>query len=224
LAEDPAELFMLNAEAIRLRLFTRAEDLPEGLRRLPIKTIHINKSPIVIGNLKTLTPAVAARWGVDLDAALRHAEVAARRGASLGGLWDEVFARPAGQDAPDVDEDLYGGFIGNADRRTLERLRTLPPAELADRHPAFEDGRLDELLFRYRARNHPATLSAEEAAQWRSHCAERLHAGAGGALTLAAFFERIDQLGDGLAEDDERGQAILGALYDYAEQIAPDAP
>ena len=224
LAEDPAELFTLNAEAIRQRLFTRAEDLPEGLRRLPIKTIHINKSPIVIGNLKTLTPAAAARWGVDVDAALRHAETAARRGASLGGLWDEVFARPVAAGTPDVDEDLYGGFIGNADRRTLERLRALAPTELAERHPAFEDGRLDELLFRFRARNHPTTLSAEEAAQWQAHCAERLHAGAGGALTLAAFFERIDQLGDGLAEDDERGQAILGALYDYAEHIAPEAP
>jgi len=222
LAEDPAELFSLNAEAIRARLFTRAEDLPEGVRRLPIKTIHINKSPIVIGNLKTLTPAVVARWGIDLDLAQRHADVAAQRGASLGGLWDEVFARPAAAGTPDVDEDLYGGFIGNADRRTLERLRALAPAELAERHPAFEDGRLDELLFRFRARNHPATLSVEEAAQWQAHCAERLHAGAGGALTLAAFFERIDQLGDGLAEDDERGQAILGALYDYAEQIAPE--
>ncbi len=49
----------------------------------------------------------------------------------------------------------------------------------------------------------------------------RLHEGAGGGLTLSAFFERIDQLSEQLAEDDERGQDILGALYDYAEQIAP---
>lgn len=224
LAEDPAELFTLDAATIRQRMFTRAEDLPEGLRRLPIKTVHLNKSPIVIGHLKTLTPAVAARWRIDLAAALRHAETAARRGASLGGLWDEVFARPAAAEPPDVDEDLYGGFVGPADRRTLERLRALPPAQLAERRPAFEDGRLDELLFRYRARNHPATLTAEEAGQWQAHCAARLHDGAGGALTLAAFFERIDRLGEALAEEDERGQAILGALYDYAEQIAPEAP
>jgi exodeoxyribonuclease I len=31
--------------------------------------------------------------------------------------------------------------------------------------------------------------------------------------------ERIDVLGE--SADDERSQEILGALYDYAEQIAP---
>jgi exodeoxyribonuclease-1 len=56
LAHDPAELFTLDAAAIRERLFTRSEDLPEGVARLPIKTIHLNRAPIVIGNLKTLGP------------------------------------------------------------------------------------------------------------------------------------------------------------------------
>ena len=42
LAQDPSELFSLDAAAIRERLFTRTEDLPEGVSRLPIKTIHIN--------------------------------------------------------------------------------------------------------------------------------------------------------------------------------------
>ena len=45
--------------------------------------------------------------------------------------------------------------------------------------------------------------------------------GQGGALTLAGFFERIDKLSEQLSDEDERGQEILGALYDYAEQIAP---
>jgi len=35
---------------------------------------------------------------------------------------------------------------------------------------------------------------------------------------LQAFFDRIDELSE---NTDERGQDILGALYDYAEQIAP---
>ena len=41
----------------------------------------------------------------------------------------------------------------------------------------------------------------------------------GGGATLAQFFERIDVLSESA---DDRGQAILGALYDYAEQIAPE--
>jgi exodeoxyribonuclease-1 len=72
---------------------------------------------------------------------------------------------------------------------------------------------------RYRARNFPATLSPAEQAQWQEHCAHRLHDGAGGALTLQAFFERVDLLE---AAADERGQDILGALVDYATAIAPE--
>ena len=45
LAHDPRELATLNVDDIRLRMFTRAADLPEGVARLPIKTIHLNKSP-----------------------------------------------------------------------------------------------------------------------------------------------------------------------------------
>ncbi|MDQ5896023.1 MAG: exodeoxyribonuclease, partial [Pseudomonadota bacterium] len=54
LSHDPSELLGLDAETLRLRLFTRADALPEGVTRLPVKTIHINKCPIVISNLKTL--------------------------------------------------------------------------------------------------------------------------------------------------------------------------
>jgi exonuclease I len=76
LAHDPRELATLNVDDIRLRMFTRAADLPEGVTRLPIKTIHLNKSPMVVGNVNTLTPALAQRWGIDLAQAAQHAEVA----------------------------------------------------------------------------------------------------------------------------------------------------
>ena len=59
---------------------------------------------------------------------------------------------------------------------------------------------------------------SQDAERWVDHCSARLHEGAGGSTTLSEFFERIDQLNE---EADERGQEILGALYDYAEQIAP---
>ena len=222
LAHDPAELFELDAEAIRARLFTRQAELPEGQTRLPIKTLHINKSPVVIGNLATVNDATAQRWGLDKAQALAHAALLAEKGEALTGLWARVYQR---EPLPplDVDEDLYGGFLGQEDRRQLQRLRTLDGEALAQRvaagRIAFEDGRLEELLFRYRARNFPGSLTETEQARWQQHCAARLHGGEGGALTLSAFFERIDALGE--QAEDERSQDILGALYDYAETIAP---
>jgi exodeoxyribonuclease-1 len=218
LAHDPSQLAGLDAATLRLRIFTKQDELEEGVTRLPIKSVHINKSPIVIGNLKVLSSERAAHWGLDVDAAMRHAEIAAAMPALPAKLWSEVYARPAPEQASDVDEDLYGGFVGNNDRRILTKLIGMSAAQLASQHPAFEDRRLEELLFRYRARNFPASLSEAEQQRWQRHCAERLHQGQGGSETLSRFFERIDSLSE---DADERGQAILGALYDYAESIAP---
>jgi len=222
LAHDPRELAGLDAETLRLRLFTRTADLPEGVTRLPIKSIHANKSPIVVGNLKTLTPATAERYAIDVERALVHAQAATDVATLMQGAWRELYARPASGTPVDVDEDLYGGFVGSDDRRKLERLRALPAEQLAQQRVAFDDPRLEELLFRYRARNFPDSLAAEENERWIDHCSARLHDGAGGGLTLSAFFERIDQLNEEAEErGDERAAEILGALYDYAEQIAP---
>ncbi|MBW8891466.1 MAG: exodeoxyribonuclease I [Burkholderiales bacterium] len=157
LAHDPSELRDLDVETLRLRLFTRTADLPEGVVRLPVKGIHLNKSPMVVGNLRTLAPA---------------------------------------------------------------QLRALSPEELAKDRTGFDDGRLEEILFRYRARNWPELLSAEEAERWEALRAARLFKGEGGARTIEMLFSEVDALSE---TADERGEEILGALYEYAEAIAPEA-
>jgi exodeoxyribonuclease-1 len=214
---DPSELFNLNVETIRQRLFTRAADMPEGMTRLPIKSVHLNKSPMLVGNLKTLSAQMAARWELDVDQCLAHARIAAG-GPDMAAIWQQVFQRDTNLAAVDVDEDLYGGFVSNGDRRRLEALRTEAPPKLAAARPSFEDERLSHLLFRYRARNFPHTLAEEERQAWEDHRAARLFDGAGGARTIDRLFAEIDALSE---TADERAEAILGALYDYAEMIAP---
>jgi exodeoxyribonuclease-1 len=216
LAQDPGELAAKNVDEIRLRLFTKTDALPEGMTRLPIKSVHLNKSPMVMGNRKILSPQMAQRWGLDLDAQLRNAEKA-RDLPDMSGIWPEVFKR-AKEAPPDVDEDLYGGFVGNADRRRLNQLRELSADKLAASRPAFDDPRLSELLFRYRARNFPHSLSEQEQQTWQQQRAARLLQGEAGARTLQALFDELDRL---VENADEQGEALLGALYDYAESIAP---
>ncbi|MEO7031788.1 MAG: exodeoxyribonuclease I [Herbaspirillum sp.] len=218
LAFDPAELRDMDATAIKSRLFVAKDALPEGLTRLPIKSIHLNKSPIVISNLKTLSPASAAQWGINLEQALQHAASAAtlNADASFSARWHAVYQRAPAVNT-DVDADLYGGFVGNVDRRRLNQLRALPPEQLAQPN-SFDDARLDELVWRYRARNFPQTLSINEAANWEQHRAARLFDGADDARTLQGLFDDIDQR---IEDADERGEATLSALYDYAENIAP---
>lgn len=219
LAFDPAELGELKADEARARLFTASADLPEGVTRLPIKGVHLNKSPIVIGNIRTLRPELAERWGIDLALAERHFE-RLRALPDLSLLWPQVYAPPAAEGMPDVDEDLYGGFLGDADRRRLVRLRALDAKELALARTGFDDGRLPELLLRYRARNFPDTLSDAERRHWEAHRRARLIDGAGGALTIQGLFDRVDALAEQV--DDERGQGVLEALYEWAERLASD--
>jgi exodeoxyribonuclease-1 len=223
LAHDPSELVSLSTEQLRERMFTRTEVLAErGLQRLPLKTLHLNRSPVVIGNVRTLAPDRAERWGVDLALAMRHAEAAARVTGPMVGVWPAVFARDPGTEPLDVDEDLYGAFIGTEDRRRLDRLRELPPQALAAENPAFDDGRLEELVFRYRARNHPQTLDDEAVQRWLAHCHERLEGGQGGRPTLAQWLDRIDVLAeDAQTQGDERAQSLLSSLVDWAEHVAP---
>ena len=59
----------------------------------------------------------------------------------------------------------------------------------------FDDERLPELLFRYRARNFAHTLNEQERERWRVFCQQRLTDPQMGApLTLAAFQHSVAEL------------------------------
>jgi exodeoxyribonuclease I len=222
LRADPAELFDLRPEAIRARLFVARDALPEGLSRLPIKTIHVNKSPFVCARLQTLPAAQAERYGIRLEEQLRHADALRARGHLLDGLWPEVFLPYEAEVPVPADADLYGGFVPEADRRLLTQLRALPPQQLAERvqqgRVAFADPRLDELLWLYRARYQPQALSEAEQARWLRERAERAH----GTGRLAAYLERLDELQ--AQHEDERSQTLLADLVDWVEHTAPPHP
>lgn len=217
---DPSELATIDADMLRLRMFTRAADLPEGVTRLPIKSIHINKSPMVVRNLKTLSLEMAAKWGIDMNLCIEHA-VKARALPDMSQLWKQVYSKLEGHGPNDVDQDLYNGFIGPADRRRLNQLRELSPQELSVDRTGFDDVRLQELVFRWRARNWPDSLTEQEQERWQLHCMAVLLDGAGGARTVEQLFAQIDALSETV--EDERAEEILGALYDYAEAIVPEA-
>ena len=85
-------------------------------------------------------------------------------------LWQDklpqVYASSEFAASEDPEQQLYDGFIGDRDRRLCERVRQVSAEQLASEVWPFGDVRLPELLFRYRARNFPHTLSAAETEQW----------------------------------------------------------
>lgn len=48
----------------------------------------------------------------------------------------------------------------------MEEVRTMSSEVLTQFVPDFEDPRLQEMLFRFRARNYPETLTVQESARW----------------------------------------------------------
>ncbi|MGL6071386.1 exodeoxyribonuclease I [Craterilacuibacter sp.] len=216
LAHDPQELAGLSADIIRQRLFSSREELESaGLQRLPLKTIHINKSPFVCRDMRVLTAARAEELGVSIDLALLHAKNAHAL-PPLDSLWKAVYRREA-MPPLDVDEALYGGFVSPADRRTLEHLRTLSATALAAEKPAFTDPQLGRLLLRYRARNYPDSLTPQEQQGWQHWCYKKLNEGCPPGRTLENCMNEIAEL---LPTADERKQNILADVEAWALQFA----
>jgi exodeoxyribonuclease-1 len=91
---------------------------------------------------------------------------------------------------------LYGGgFFSEHDRQVMADVRASSPAELASASFPFEDARLPEMLFRYRARNYPQTLSADERARWEEYRFARLtEPDAGASICMEEFQTTIEQL------------------------------
>jgi exodeoxyribonuclease I len=195
LSIDPEPLMSLPVEDIQKRLFTATNDLPEGVSRIPLKTVHINKCP-VLAPLSVIKTDDAQRLAIDL--ALCQINIDKIKSAK--GLAEKLAAVFSGHaySEQDFDPDLAiynGGFFSDVDKQKMAKVRASSPEQLAKSAFSFTDPRLPEMLFRYRARNYPETLNAEELLRWNEFCQNRLtgrQAGAG--ITFDAYFARLQEL------------------------------
>ncbi|MNI05989.1 Exodeoxyribonuclease I [compost metagenome] len=213
---DPQGLLDLDAESLRQRLYTRRDELAEGELPVPLKLIHINKCPVV-APLSVLRQEDQQRLGLDM--ALYQQRVSQLNGARK--VWlDKILAIYAREDfsqSQDPEQQLYDGFIGDRDRRLCEQVRAVDPMQLAQEQWPFDDERLPELLFRYRARNFPDTLNPEEQERWRIFCQKRLSDPEWGAPnTLESFVEAAAQLSVSATAFQ---QGVLGEWQDYVQGL-----
>jgi exodeoxyribonuclease-1 len=215
---DPAPLIELDADEIADRVFTRRADLPEGVERIPLKTVHANKSP-ALAPLSVLKITDTARIALDVERNLRHLE-RIRTASGLAEKVRRVFSREAPREsAGDADIAMYDGFLSDDDRLLLRSVRETPPAELGTRRFPFRDARCAELLFRYRARNWPETLTAEEVQRWETERRRRLETATPATpRTLDEYFATIAEYrADAAATPADR--ALLDQLEQWGRTI-----
>ena len=222
LREDPSELIHATPEQIRQRVFTSQADLGEGVSRFPLKGVQLNKCPVLAPAtmLKSLSEERLAELELDGDKLRQHLAIL-RKAPDLSARIAQAFDQPHEGDLTDPDEQLYaGGFIGKADRQKLDGLLNQPVETLREHEVQFEDPRLAEMVFRYRARNYPATLDGEEMEKWEQFRAQRLMNPKKGWRSLEAYGLELQRL----AADHELDPAklqILEELHLYGESIIP---
>ena len=223
LSLDPQNLFDLEPEAIQALLYTRAEDLPEGTQRPGLKSVHVNRCPILV-TAKMADGATAERLGISGEVCRRHlAALRAYRDLDPAAFTHKIQAVVGGRtfgEETDPDRMLYGGgFFSKQDRQTMDQVRDTEPSALGETSFSFEDARLPEMLFRYRARNYPETLDAGEQSQWEEYRFQRLtDPDAGAQLCMEQYQGIIDTL---LADESmAAGQRrLLQDLLDYGDSL-----
>ncbi|MBV6447621.1 exodeoxyribonuclease I [Nitrosomonas sp.] len=217
LRHDPDMFLPLSADDLSRLLFTRSDELPQGMQRLPVKSVKINKCP-ALAPRNTLDDEAAERIALDKNRCYRHWQTLCDHPdffQRVAAAYTHQSFEPSG----DVDVALYDGFLDNADAYLLTQIRRATPQQLANGRFDFHDRRLPELLFRYRARNWPEILTPEERERWERMRLQRLlQGGGGGSMTLHELTAKITLLRETYKTDEDAGR-ILDALDAWSRKI-----
>lgn len=213
---DPSALVGLSQKELAAKLFASWEERKaDDFVKIPVKELQYNRAPAVapLGVLEQ-----GDGWGkIQLDVATieKHKSVLLSAPHFAENIRSILEGGPEFKKSPDVEAQLYDGFVSDRDKIRVETVRNASERELADFHPNFDDERLPLLLLHYKARNYPKALSEDEVAQWESWRTERI------AAKLPSF---MASLGKAAARATDEQQFVLQELQLWAESIAPEAP
>lgn len=217
LRHAPDDLLELPAEDVYERLFTPRAELPEGIERIAIKHVHLNKCPVLVP-VKTINDAQAERVALDLAACREHWKQLHDHLPQVQAKLAAVALMSDFEPHSDAEQDLYGGFVNDADRRLCNQVLAMAPAEFDDLDLPFEDKRLHELLFRFRARHHPESLNEAEREEWQNWRNNRIEFAPDGGLTLDEFDATVSALQQRVG-DDADARSLLADLSEWGQKL-----
>jgi len=195
LDQDPSILLDMDIEELKTLMFTKQSELPKGVKRLEIKDLIFNKSPMFVPNVYKLDPKVVAQLQIDMDTCLKHLSFIKDNQSAVSKVVQALYKNDQERTkASDVDQALYDGFMDNADKRIGDQIQTLSTDALKDFHPKFKDGKLSILLMHFKARNYPEALSEDETEDWFETVQGRVQAGENGYLAIDEYFQRINAM------------------------------
>lgn len=213
LALDPKPLIDLNPDDLRARLYTKKSDLSENEIPVPIKSIHLNKCPI-LANAKALTEEGAERINLNRTKCLEHFRLLKEYIPQIKNKLKELFTQEVKfTKKENIDAQLYNGFFTPTDKIAMDTIRSTSPENLYSLDLKFNDERIPKLLFNYRARNFPYTLDEKELLRWNNYRREYFEE------HRYQFMDSIDSLALKF-ERDEKKMRILKDLVNYVQNLS----
>ena len=148
-------------DTLREKLYAPREAFDNPSERPGVKLIHINRSPFLT-TAKAMTEENAERLGLDRETCLDNYRLLAATPDIAQKLY-QLYDTEHVEHDEDIDQALYsGGFLSDDDRRWCDRVIDAAPETLALLAGETQHTGLRSLLFRYRARNFPNTLTHDE--------------------------------------------------------------
>lgn len=218
---DPQSFFGLGANQLAELWQSKIDS---GEMALPIKTLQFNRCPAV-APLAVIDKATEKRLDIDMDLVKKHFSILLQNNdwseelfKALRIVEDSRQQKFGIQDQP-VDTRLYDGFYPTADKALLPKIRQSSADKLMEFTQKVQDQRLAELLFLYKARNYPKSLSEEESNRWEDYRRQKLFEG-GEESEIAKYFARIEELSKD--KNLTTGQShLLQDLVLYGQSLLP---
>ncbi len=211
---DPTPFINLDSKELAKKMYaTWEERQAEDFVKLPVKELQFNHVPAVapLGVLEQ--GAGWERISLDKETIENNKKIllsAPYFAENLRGLFEN---KPEYKKSPDVEAQLYDGFLNDADRMRVQAVASADTAMLSDMHPEFQDERLAPLLLHYKARSFPKSLSSDEAAAWEQWRVEHVQS------QLPSYMKSLQRIGQKDLTDEQ--QFVLQELQLWLESIAP---
>ncbi len=161
----------------------------------------------------------ANRLNINIETCQSHRELILQHIDEFAAKTSSIFENSDFPEVSDPDGQLYsGGFFSRDDNQRIDTIRNTHEKDLSELHFNFDDTRLQEMLFRYRARNYPDTLNNDERQQWNNYRQDKFTNPATSHRTINQFTAEIEAI---RAAPDTVGSqlALMDELCNYVDSI-----
>ena len=214
LEQDSSLLVEIDNDELKEHLFTKK--LPKGVKRIQIKELIFNKSPMFVSNVYKLEPKIIEQLQIDMDKCMKNLEYIKDNRVLIEEKIQYIYKKDTDREATiDVDQSLYDNFISNKDREICNAIQDLSLDQISSFKPNFEDRKLTKLFLNFKARNYPETLTEDEQDHWFEIVQSRIQSGENGYLSFEQFERSLNRL----KEVNPNKSDLWQELEEYANRL-----